>query len=218
MSPDLRIQPFVPASLGSRSVAADAGSPESDRTASTPGHAAGYAAGYAAGARAAAEQADADRARLAADHDRREALRDAQVRDALAALHATASQWSLRAAPVLDEAEHLLHSAALEIAEAIVGRELQTGTGSATTALARALNLPDEVEPTRIRLCPSDLEHIQRAVDGGDVELPAGTVLAADPRLTPGDAVTEYQDGTLDARIGTALQRVRRALLEDEEM
>ncbi len=218
MSPDLRVQPFVPAALGARTVSGDAPqTAESEQGRQNVGHAAGYAAGYAAGARAAAEQAEADRARAAADHDERERQRDAAVQQAVAALAEAATQWQWRAAPVLDEAERLVHSTALELAEAILARELQTGPGAARTALARALSLPDQTEPIRIRLCPSDLEHAQRIVDEGEVALPAGVTLAADPRLTPGDAVTEFQDGSLDARIGSALERVRRALLDEEE-
>lgn len=38
--------------------------------------------------------------------------------------------------------------------------------------------------------------------------------LVADPTLAPGDAVAEYQDGHVDARLTAAVQRVRDALDE----
>ena len=44
----------------------------------------------------------------------------------------------------------------------------------------------------------------------------AGVELKPDPTLNPGDAVGEYPDGWIDARIGSALERAKQALLGPE--
>jgi flagellar assembly protein FliH len=44
--------------------------------------------------------------------------------------------------------------------------------------------------------------------------VPDGVELVADPQLARGDAVAELADGYLDARLSTALARVRRVLEE----
>ncbi|WNM27405.1 FliH/SctL family protein [Demequina capsici] len=214
MSPDARVSAFVPVDLGARRPTDE---PATEASGQPVGHAAGYAAGFAAGTRAAAESAATDRARQAAEHDRRELNRDASMRRALGALAEAITQWEQRSAPVLDSAERALHAAAFELAEAILGSEIEPGPRSARTILHRALSVPDDVTPTRVRLHPSDLEHAQRLIDSGDADLPDTVMLMADPHLSPGDAITEYEDGVLDARIGTALERARAALLEEEQ-
>jgi len=60
-----------------------------------------------------------------------------------------------------------------------------------------------------VRLNPSDLA----ALDPSTIEA-AGVALAADPSLARGDAVTEFSNGFLDARISTALARARAAIEE----
>ncbi|WP_062204833.1 FliH/SctL family protein [Demequina salsinemoris] len=210
MSLDARVAAFVPSAIAAPAA-------DTNDAAKASGHAAGYAAGYAAGTRAAAAAAVTERARLTADHERREAQRDAAVRQTLAALTEAATQWERRSLPVLDDAEGALHQAALMLAEAVLARETVPGPGSARDALARALTLPDEVDATRVRLNPADLEHAQRVLSDGDVVLPEGVALVSDPRLNPGDAVTDYDGGELDARLSSALDRARRALLSEED-
>ncbi len=210
MSPDPRVTSYVPASIAvSKETSAD--------PTTAPGHAAGFAAGFAAGTRAALEAAAADRKRLAAEHDRRETERDDAVRRTLSALADAATQCGNRTAPVLAEAERSLHAAAVELAEAILAHELVPGPGSARTALERARALPDELPASRIRLSPADLEHAQRILDEGSLTLPVGVTLVTDPQLRPGDALTEYEGGMLDARIASALDRARTVLLEEEK-
>ncbi len=208
MSLDARISAFVPTTISARSDSAAPGQ--------APGHAAGYAAGYAAGTRAAAVAGATERARLVADHERREADRDDAMRRAIGALADVVAQWERRTAPVLDDAERALHTTALALAEAMIGHELQPGPVSARSALTRALSLPDSVAPTRVRLSPADLEHAQRVLDAGDIALPVGVALVGDPRLSPGDAMTDYDGGVLDASLSAALDRARLALLDEE--
>jgi flagellar assembly protein FliH len=204
MLPEARISSFKPASITPQRT--DAGDPA--RTA-------GFSAGWAAGARAAADVAMAERTRLQAEHEAREAQRDEAIATALNALGSAVGQWNHKTLPVLDEARRTLYSAALDLASAILQREIEPGSSSARTLLDRALTLPIEATPSVLRLHPDDLLHVNLLIESGQAAVPAGLRLVGDSRLSPGDAITEHEDGALDARIGTALARAREVLLGD---
>ena len=204
MLPEARVTTFKPASITPHRT--DAGDPA--RTA-------GFSAGWAAGARAAADAAAAERTRLHAEHDAREALRDEAASNALNALGAAMDQWNRKALPVMDEARKTVYSAALDLAAAVLQREIEPGSSSARTLLDRALALPIEATPSVLRLHPDDLLHVNLLIESGQVAVPAGLRLVGDSRLSHGDAITEHEDGALDARIGTALARAREVLLGD---
>lgn len=205
--PEPRFDIFVPGTITGTATAATKSSP-------APGHAAGYAVGYAAGARAASQAAATQAKRNQADHERREAARDLEVAQAIQALAGAVSQWRGMAAPVLAESEELVHQGAIEVAQAIVGRELTPGPDTAVDVLQRALSVPVGVTPTAIRVSPADLPHIERVLADDKAALPDGVTLSVDPSLKPGDAVTEHPHGVLDARIDAAISRARAALEE----
>lgn len=205
MSPDAHATSFVPAPVTRLR-------PE----ASAAAHAEGYAAGWAAGARAAATAGAAQHERDRLDHERREAGRDAQVSATLTALNAAITHWRNAAAPVLTEAETTLHRASLELAEAVLAREVRPGPLSAAVLLERALALPSSTQPTVLHLSTVDLPHVQRLLERGEAALPTGVSLVADAGLTAGESITEHSTGILDARIGEALARARAALEEDQ--
>jgi flagellar assembly protein FliH len=183
----------------------------------------GHAAGYAAGLRAAATEQAALKARHEAEH--RAALEAAQesTRQAVALLDAAAAAFQQRFVLVLEDAEAVLAASALELAEAVLGYELNDGDRTARAALQRALSKggsgagegagqrvrsgTDVV--AAVRLHPEDIPVLRAAglPEGMDVEL------VPDPALQRGDAVALYPDGWLDARLGTALSRARSALL-----
>jgi flagellar assembly protein FliH len=204
MLPETKVSSFKPASITPHRT--DAGDPA--RTA-------GFAAGWAAGARAAAEAAAVERGRLQAEHEAREAARDEAASEAMGALLTAMEQWNRKALPVLDEARATLYSAALDLAAAVLQREIEPGSSSARTLLDRALSLPAEASPSVLRLHPDDLLHVNLLIESGQAIVPAGLRLVGDLRLNPGDAITEHEDGALDARIGTALARAREVLLGD---
>ncbi|WP_413451438.1 FliH/SctL family protein [Georgenia phoenicis] len=177
------------------------------------GYSSGYTAGWSAGTRAAAQEAEAQR-RLAAEQLAARAQRAATAaQEALNTLARAAEAARHRAAPVLDEAESALTRAAVDLAETVLGTELRDGDASAHAALRRALSVRDE-GLVRIRLHPADLVHLTETLSALPAELrvPEGVELVADPELGPGDAVSELEEGYLDARIGAAVARVRDAL------
>ncbi|MHC6219506.1 FliH/SctL family protein [Arthrobacter sp. MMS24-S77] len=177
------------------------------------GYTQGHAAGYAAGIQAAALEQRRLREQLEAEH---RAMLDAgrqAVAEAVRALEAAGAAARQYRGVALEEAQDVLAASAIDLAEAILGYELETGRNTARAALARALGVVSGVETvTAIRFHPADLAALS-AVDVGNV---AGVELKSDPALNPGDAIAEYPQGWLDARLSTALDRAKAALLGND--
>lgn len=171
------------------------------------GTARGHAAGYASGLRAAAAEVAERATRLDAEHAA--AVRQERVRvdRAVAALAAAVRAVDERMLPVISDAEQTLVETAVELAEAILCRELSAGEGSARAAIERALASVDRTSVRAVRLHPADLD----ALDDETRRL-CTVDLVADSSLSRGDAIADLPDGYLDARIGTALARARAAL------
>lgn len=177
--------------------------------------AAGYAAGYAAGARAAAEAGEQQQRRLAEEHVRSQATRDAVVGQALGLLERAVAAADRRSAPAVAAARHELHRCAVELAEAVLGREL--AADGVPAVLDRVLALPTDLGPCTVRLHPADLARVRAVLEAGTHALPAGVALAADAGLAPGDVVAEHATGHLDATIRGALDRARAVLAESDD-
>lgn len=171
--------------------------------------AAGHAAGYAAGLRAAAEEMAAQAALQ--EEALAEAIAEGRARidAAVATLNAAAEALNQRTIPLLAEAQDALAATAIDLAEAVIGRELSDSDTSATSAMHRALAGVDPALVHLVRLHPDDLA----ALDADTISA-AGVSFTADASLSRGDAVTEFADGYLDARITAALERARAAILE----
>ena len=186
----------------------------------------GHAAGYTAGLRAAQAETDALRARLEAEHAARITALQADTARRIAVLDAATNAMLSTVAPVLADAEASVASAAVDLAEAIVGnvvrasrpahdatvadgpdgqgsREARIASGAEAT-VRRALASVDRTVPVAVRLSPADAARVA----GLDLPVP----VVADGTLRDGDAVVDLPDGMLDARIATALDRARTAL------
>lgn len=172
--------------------------------------AAGWAAGWAAGSRAAAEAGALQRHTIDEAQRTAELVRSARTDAALTLLGRAAEAITRQLVPVLAQAAATLDDGAVTLAQAVLGRELADSDDGGRLALARALSLPPDVEVQTVRVHPLDLQVLIGA--GVMADLPAGVELVADRNLSPGDAVAEFPDGFLDARIGTAVERARRAL------
>lgn len=172
--------------------------------------AAGWAAGWAAGSRAAAEAGALQRHTIDEAQRTAELVRSARTDAALTLLGRAAEAITRQLVPVLAQATATLDDGAVTLAQAVLGRELADSDDGGRLALARALSLPPDVEVQTVRVHPLDLQVLIGA--GVMADLPAGVELVADRNLSPGDAVAEFPDGFLDARIGTAVERARRAL------
>lgn len=177
------------------------------------GYASGYSAGWSAGARAALKDAEEQRARLAQEATARADQAAAAAQEALMTLARAAAAARDRLTPVATQADQDLAEAAVCLAEALLGGELRDDDTSARSALRRALSVQDS-DVVRIRLNPDDLAHLTRTLDElpADLAVPSDVELLADAGLARGDAVSELAVGFLDARIDTAVARVRAAL------
>jgi flagellar assembly protein FliH len=177
----------------------------------------GHAAGYTDGLRAAQAEHAARVARYEAERAAAEERAAARVNHAVAVLTAAGQALHERTLPLLADSHGALAAAAAELAESILGVELADHDRSARAALSRALAGVDARTVHAVRLHPDDLALLAELTLHGDLHLPAaeGINLTADPALRRGDAVTEFADGFLDARIGTALTRAKAALLRE---
>jgi flagellar assembly protein FliH len=167
----------------------------------------GYATGWAEGRRVAlaraAEEAEAGRREADADRVRR----DAEHRDALAALDAAVAQLSTRLAEALDVLAGQAVEVALELTHAVLGREVATATDPGGDALRRAMALVDPHVAVTVRMHPADRATLDPAA------LQDRTVAVVDDAtLGRGDAVAETEDTLVDATISAALERVREVL------
>jgi flagellar assembly protein FliH len=113
---------------------------------------------------------------------------------------------------VLAEADSALAAAAIDLAEAIIGRELDDRENSAKTAVLRAMSIVAIDDVLGVRLHPEDLAVI--SADGAGVQ---GLHLVSDPGLDRGDAVLDVPDGIVDARISTALARAKAVLVGGQQ-
>lgn len=167
----------------------------------------GYATGYAQGIRSAEAVARTQREELARAAAKADAAREAEHAEAIRALGAAAVALQARTVPVLEAASTVLVESALLLAEKIVGKELSNDRFGAKAALDRAMGGIDVTTVRQVRMNPQDLALLELDTVPG-----TGIALVADPTLARGDALTAFDEGFLDARIATALERACAAL------
>lgn len=167
----------------------------------------GHAAGYAKGMRAA--QAEMTQRRIVLETEYQAMNDDAarRLERSLSTLGAAAHAVNARLASSSAASMNSLAAAAFELAEAVIGVELDRGDTAPRAAVSRALSATETGTALTVRLNPKDLAEL------AGVDRPAGVELVADASLARGDAMTETNEGYLDARIGSALQRAKDALL-----
>lgn len=167
----------------------------------------GYATGWAEGRRAAQEQARQAALAVAEAQARDTARRETEHRAAVDGLVRAAARLDAAVTETCAWLEERTSEVALTLTETLVAHELAVSVTPGADAVRRALALAPGVPLVRVRLCAEDAaEPALRAVAG------AGTVVVADRALRRGDAVVETDDGVLDARISSALDRVREVL------
>jgi flagellar assembly protein FliH len=109
--------------------------------------------------------------------------------------------------------EELILAAAVELTQAILGRELATVDSRALHAMNRAMSLTPPVAPVTVRLHPDDYQTLLREDWSDEFHIDGRTVhLRSDPTLEPGDAIAEAGATTVDATLPAALARVKEVL------
>ncbi|MBM6401462.1 FliH/SctL family protein [Phycicoccus sonneratiae] len=172
---------------------------------------AGREAGREAGRReAAAEQAawlERAEARLAADRDERARAFAAALAGLGRATDDAVAGLTLRDAT--DTAARL----AVDIAEALVGHHLEVDGCAARDAVARALVEVPRGGTVLVRVHPDDAALLVDDEDSLGALVPTATLeLVADPTVERGGCLADIGDRTVDARLSTALARVREVL------
>ena len=97
---------------------------------------------------------------------------------------------------------------ALQIAEAVLGRELAVASDPGADAIARCLEIAPSTGDLVARLHPDDATRLGEVLGLADRQL----TVVADPSLQPGDAVVTINDSMIDARLAEALRRVGEVL------
>ena len=172
---------------------------------------AGYAEGWAAGKRDAETAALADRERALADSAAFAERREAALRRAIGALSVAADAAEQSLAVAAAELQDLILAYAMELAEAIVGRELTDSDTRGVDAIRRALTLAPTAGPVIVALSPTDYAALEIA-DGEFTYEGRPLRLRPDPSLRPGDATAEIGAMSVDATVATAIERAREAL------
>ncbi|HEX6380041.1 MAG TPA: FliH/SctL family protein [Acidimicrobiia bacterium] len=170
--------------------------PAAARAQAQQGYDDGYQAGVAEGLAAGRAAAAAETAGIIA---RAEAL--------CRSLAEAADDLRRRQALELIGLEDTLARAAFDLATAVVGRELQLSSSPGNDALARALALVPAGCIATARLHPDDVASLEAVSD------PVSVI--ADPAVEPGGCILEVGHSRIDAQLGSALDRVRAALLGD---
>ena len=167
----------------------------------------GYSAGHAAGMRVAAESAALVREELRLEREQERVRTERRIGQALVALDAAVSSLAERECALAAAGQRELERLAIELAEAILARELRDDTRA---ALRRALAHIDPAEVRELRMHPVDAETLREAA-------PDGVALTPDDTLAQGDAVAVLPEGRVDARVSAAFERARRALQGDDD-
>jgi flagellar assembly protein FliH len=128
---------------------------------------------------------------------------------ALDAVLAAAADLRRRDALGLHSVAEFAVALALDLAEAIIGREIDAAIDPGRDALVRALAVAPAEGNVVARLHPEDLAAlggVEHLVDGRDLRL------VADPTIGRGGCVLDAGPSHIDATIGAAMARVRAEL------
>jgi len=121
------------------------------------------------------------------------------------------------------ETGHAVIELALEIAELVVGREVAAASDPGRDALVRAVAVAPDRGDILARLHPDDLAVLRAGDDADDpgrfTDLTGGRAmtLVADPTVGPGGCVLDVSGSRVDARVASALDRVRAVLVGPTE-
>jgi flagellar assembly protein FliH len=177
----------------------------------------GYSQGWAHGLRDAAASQAGEQAAANADRASLRNRQEQQAVSALQALQAAAAELRQSTMSITDDIEDQILAAAVELAEALLGRELRDPEVAAPAALARVLRLAPANEPVTVWLHPADHDTLTAPAGKaliGSVEGATGRGLAfeIDPELQPGEAHARCGSTTIDARLAAGVARLREYL------
>ncbi len=171
----------------------------------------GYRDGWEQGFREAREKAEQA---LIAEREAWRLDQTTRLSSALDALATATEGFRLRQVFELPTLEDSVANAAIELATALLGRELELSGSPGRDAIARALALAPAGENVVLRLNASDVETLG-CID--DLLLGRSFTVIADPSISTGDCLLDAKDCQVDARLITGIERVRQTMLGDRE-
>lgn len=168
----------------------------------------GYATGWAEGRRAGEARSRAEAEAAAQVRAEADARRQQEHDVAIQALDSAAREVRARLAEACAAVERHVVDAALQIAEAVIGRELAVAADPGADGVRRALTLiPHDVTSFVLRLNPADRALVEPTL------LTEHTVtVVEDPTVPSGDAIAETDTMVIDASVAAAFARVREVL------
>ncbi|MEO6503719.1 MAG: FliH/SctL family protein [Jatrophihabitantaceae bacterium] len=177
----------------------------------------GYAQGWSQGSREAADSGAVERALAQAGLESSLAAHRQRVESAVQALHGAAAQLQQSTMSITDQITDQILAAAVELAEALLGRALSDPDIAAPAALARILRLAPAGEPVTVWLNPADHDTLTGPAGTaliGSVEgaTGRGITFETDPSLQAGDALARCASTTIDARLAEGVARLREYL------
>jgi flagellar assembly protein FliH len=177
----------------------------------------GYALGWSQGLRDARESIATERAEASEANRKLASQASTSVEALLVSIAAAAAQLEASAQLARERDEDAILAAAVEIAEALMGRELADTDRATRNALARALRLAPAHEPVTVRLNPTVYATMSEkgfdALLGAVVESSGRTIVfEPDPTLGVGDALATCTATSIDARLSEGVRRVREHL------
>jgi flagellar assembly protein FliH len=149
-----------------------------------------------------------------AKNEARRELAEAIDKLAEALRHAVAA-WRMAGAAAVQVAEEDVVALALDLAEAVLERELALQRTPMVEALQRCLRLAPDLGPLTVRLHPGDLASLQEAerlAALGPVLGDRTVELLPDETVAPGGCVLEAGSCRIDGQIPSALARARAVL------
>jgi len=200
--------------LGVRAVAAGELTPPSERFDRAAER--GYADGYREGRKAAEAELSNGRAHI-------EGLRTgtvAELANTRAALGVAVSRAEEAYRDAANSSIEGFAEAAFALAEALVGRELELSPFPVIDALRRGL-AEAPAGPTVLRVHPTDASNLADAhsLDALSGLAPGRDVtVVPDNDVEPGGCILEIGSATIDARLSSAIERVRRVLVDEPRL
>jgi flagellar assembly protein FliH len=174
----------------------------------------GYAQGWTQGLRDAAASQAAAVAAAHSERDRIVRVNAEEIAHAVQAILRAADGVEQTAVALTDELSDKVLAAAVELATVLLGKELTDPLTRAAAALTRVLDLAPDNQPVTVWLSPADHETVTGPA-GAELlsALDAGAVsrlsFELDPALAPGDAKARAAATSIDARLTSAIERLR---------
>jgi len=177
------------------------------QTAFQQGRLDGHAEGYAAGRALAATEAAVASAQAARRLEQESQAHRTWAADAVRVLTAASEAFVREENVALVEVADAVVALALDLARAVLDREVATASNPGAEAIARALTLAPEGGTATVHLHPADVA-VLGEVDG----LGRLLVMVADAGVERGGCVLQSAGRRVDAQLGPALDRIAAVL------